>query len=391
VTTRITALVSLALGLILAVLVVLVQLDSSFTSPPLPGKIPDLLTTLAFAVVGAVVTSRRPGNLVGWTLVLAGLALLVEGILITYGQLALLAKPEAGLPAGAAVGAIADGLWTALMSAVLLLLVLFPRGEFSSPRRRRLTWLVLGGFAVTWLGIVTTSRNLDPQLGFGKRPNPLLVTDNVAYQLGVFVVMGCCLVAVGVAAIDLVLRFRRSRGQEREQFKWLAASAALLVVTLPIAAAFNFAGVAGAVFGIAIIALPISVGIAVLRYRLYDIDVIIRRTLVYGALTGALAAAYFGIVLGLQQAFASVAGGSGLAVAGSTLAVAALARPARTRIQALVDRRFYRRRYDAERTLAAFSARLRDEVELDALRHELTGVVAETMQPAHVSQWTRAS
>jgi hypothetical protein len=391
VTARVTGAGLALLTVVLGSLLVVLQLDSSFGSHPLPGKIPDLLTALAFALVGAVLTAKRAGNFVGWALLLAGVALLLEGTLISYGQLSLLAKPEAGLPAGAVVGALATAVWTAIMFAVFLLLVLFPEGRFRSPRWRRLTWLVFGGFALVCFWVTTAPGNLDPALELGKRPNPLGIAHPDVVWIVVLATMVGCLVAVVVAAIDLVLRFRRSRGQERQQFKWLAASAALLVAGLPLAAVFNFSGFGDVLFAAAMAALPISVGVAVLCYRLYDIDVIIRRTLVYGVLTAGLAVCYLGTVLVLQHVFASVAGGSNLAIAGSTLVVAALARPARSRVQTAVDHRFYRRKYDAERTLLAFSAHLRDEIELDALRRELTSVVAETMQPAHVSQWVRGS
>jgi hypothetical protein len=169
----------------------------------------------------------------------------------------------------------------------------------------------------------------------------------------------------------------------------LAGSASLLVLLLPVQYVFDFSGAAGLVFTIALTALPISVGIAILRYRLYEFDTIIRRTLVYGGLSALLAGLYFGIVLALQQVFSSFAGGSDLAVAVSTLAVAALFGPARRRVQRVVDRRFYRRRYDAQRTLESFAATLRDEIDLDALGGELRSIVRETMQPAQVSLWLR--
>jgi hypothetical protein len=273
------------------------------------------------------------------------------------------------------------------MAGVFLLLVYFPDGRLPSPRWRTVTLLVLLGFAFTWLVISTAPGDLDSPLE--KYENPLAVTQSKAYVLVLVAVIPACLICLVLAGISLVRRFGRSHGLERQQFKWLAASTALLVLTLPFAAAFHFSEIAGAVFAVALMALPVSVGIAVLRYRLYDLDLIVRRTLVYGVLTAGLGGLYFAIVLGFQELFAPFAGGSDLAIAASTLAVAALFRPARRRVQAFVDRRFYRRKYDAERTLEAFAARLRDEVDLDALRAELTSVVIEAMQPAHVSLWLR--
>ncbi|MFL6173772.1 MAG: hypothetical protein ACJ716_12855, partial [Marmoricola sp.] len=206
---------------------------------------------------------------------------------------------------------------------------------------------------------------------------------------------GLSLLLVGIGIIgcsaSLVVRFRRSRGVEREQLKWLALAGTVVTVTIIVVMPLYDvlgSGTSNALIMLAVIGLPLAAGIAILRYRLYDIDLVINRTLVYGTLTALLAGVYLGSVLILQLALEKVTQGSGLAVAVSTLATAALVRPARTRIQSVVDRRFFRRRYDAARTLSEFGARLRDQVDLDALQHDLRAVVVETMQPAHVSLWT---
>jgi hypothetical protein len=202
--------------------------------------------------------------------------------------------------------------------------------------------------------------------------------------------MYALIIIAGAAA--LVVRFRRSHGVERQQVKWFAYAASLVAAFLLVGAVVGiFAGdggvVPGFVFAACLCAVPVATGVAILRHRLYDLDVVVNRTLVYGALTVTLGATYLALVLLVGLAV----GHSGLAVAVSTLAVAGLFGPARARIQAVVDRRFYRRRYDAALTLAAFSARLRDELDLAALADELRGVVGETVQPAHVSLWLRST
>jgi uncharacterized membrane protein (DUF485 family) len=188
------------------------------------------------------------------------------------------------------------------------------------------------------------------------------------------------------AAVLAVRRFRRATGQERQQFKWLAASALLLLVTFPVAAAFNSSYIAGIPFSVALVALPVSVGIAVLRYRLYEIDKLISRTISYAILTGLLASVFIGIV---ALATDVLPFSSPVAVAASTLAAAALFNPLRKRVQHLVDRRFNRARYDAEAIVTAFTLRLRDAVDLDTVRHELLGAVDGAVQPAHASVWLR--
>jgi hypothetical protein len=206
--------------------------------------------------------------------------------------------------------------------------------------------------------------------------------------------LAALLLVIGLvgSSVSLVLRFRRATGEQRQQIKWLALAGAVAAATIPIATAgYDLWGERATNIAsmISVLGLPVATGVAILRYRLYDIDVVINRTLVYGALTATLLGVYLGTVLVLQLALSGVTEGSGLAVAGSTLAVAALFRPARRRIQGIVDRRFFRRKYDAALTLERFGTRLRDEVDLDTLGSELSGVVAQTMQPASVSLWLR--
>jgi hypothetical protein len=196
-----------------------------------------------------------------------------------------------------------------------------------------------------------------------------------------------------VSGTAVIVRFRRSRGDERQQIKWFAYAVAVMVALFTIWFSLGLAGLVSAsalVFTIPLAGLPVAAGVAILRYRLYEIDFLINRTLVYGSLTATLVAAYFGGIVVLQRVFVVLTGErSTLAVVASTLLIAALFNPLRRRVQGFVDRRFYRRKYDAAKTLASFNARLRDETELDTLSSDVVGVVRETMQPEHVSMWLR--
>jgi hypothetical protein len=220
--------------------------------------------------------------------------------------------------------------------------------------------------------------------------NPYGVESSVLDGLEALTLLALLIGILG-SALSLIVRFRRARGEQRVQMKWLAFAGAVAAVTVPLGTvASDVVGeIAYVPIMLSVLGLPAATGVAILRHRLYDIDVVINRTLVYGALTATLALTYLGSVLLLQLALSGITEGSGLAVAASTLAVAALFRPARARIQDGVDRRFYRRKYDAQRTLEGFSARLRDQVDLAALSSDLSGVVRETLQPAHVTLWLR--
>ena len=386
--TEAIALLSLVMAVFVVVIIAIASMDDSYTpDSSFIGDITDVVMVLVFAIVGVTIALKRPGNLVGWAMILAGTGSMFGDVMNAYAELALRAKPEEHLPGGTVAAAINGGSWTPLICGVFLLILLFPSGQIPSRRWRPVAKLLPLGMAIVWLAITTTPGYFDPP--FDAYRNPLAFTDNKSYIVVIFPVIAFCLVSTVIAAIDLIVRFWHSRGDEREQYKWLAASAGLLVATLPFGAIFNYSGVAGAAFSVGLISLPISVGVAVLRYNLYGIDRIINRTLVYGFVTALLAVTYFGLVVGLQPVLDAVNGGSGLAVALTTLIVAALFFPLRQRVQGVVDRRFNRRAYDGARTIEAFSARLRQEVDLDSLRYELLSVVDETMEPAGVSLWLR--
>jgi hypothetical protein len=348
------------------------------------------LMILAFAGLGALVASRRPRNPIGWILVLSPLFLAFTQVARDWYVHTLFADPGS-LPLASGLMWAANWSWVpGFMPLLTLLLLLFPDGRAPSRRWRWAGWLAVAGMSLLIVGYAFAPGPLED---YPRVENPLGVEGSVGDVLEGFRVLGYplfMLAAIGSMA-SLVARFRRSQGVERQQVKWMAAAAALVVAVWLVNAFFDqvLGEDISAVLPLALLALPAATAIAVLRYRLYDLGLVVNRTLVYGALSATLAGSYLGIVLLLQLALDPLTQDSGLAIAGSTLAVAALFRPARARIQELVDRRFYRSKYDAAHTIEQFGARLRDEVELDSLSAELRGVVKETMQPAHVSLWLR--
>jgi hypothetical protein len=342
------------------------------------------IPVVAFAVVGGLISIRRPGNRIGRLLGVIGLcwSILVASVGISAWALVTDSLPKVvaeWISVGASAWVVALGLTGTQLPLRL------PEGELPSPRWRWYSRISLALIAIATVGMAAQGHKV---LGIKGSSNPLDVPwAKPLAGAFLFVILGF---VVGVVA--LVRRYRRADSRDRAQLRWVAFGGVVFVgiylVTLP------FGGGTGVVTFIsqaAFAALPIAIGYAILRHKLYDIDVVVRRTVVYAGVTATLAGVYVGTVLLLQLVLGGVTQDSGLAVAGSTLAVAALFQPVRTRIQETVDRRFFRSRYDAQRTLENFSSRLRDQVDLAALDAELRSVVAETMQPAHVSLWLRGA
>ena len=339
------------------------------------------LTSIAvgYSVIGAIIASRLPNQPIGWICCAIGLIAAVDHFGGEYALYALLALPHS-LVGGKAMLWLQGWFWMLLVGLIVFLLLLFPTGRLPSSRWRPFAWVSV---AVISAGVVWSSI-ISPDVGFNAPPSPV--------QLSV-------LFLGGVAAGSVIVGRRNASGIERQQIKWLLYVGPMFFVASGLHIGFYYFWPTGRSWGLwasyLLVAVgglsgPIAIGIAILRYRLYDIDLVINRTLVYGSLTAVLVALYFGGIVVLQRVFVSLTGQqSTIAVVASTLVIAALFSPLRRRIQSFVDRRFYRRKYDARKTLEAFSTKLREETDLGALSDDLVGVVRETMQPAHVTLWLR--
>jgi hypothetical protein len=364
-----------------------------------------LLATVSAATVGAALASRRPHHPVGWLLLSFGLSVIVSGVADGY---AAVGEPYPGryaavgevypsrLPAARFVALCFPTIIVTAQALLGFVLLLTPTGSLPSACWRWWARTTAAAPVVSLLAIMLASQSFDqPDQAIEVALNPLNATSGVVLPVGFQLAYAVTSLAVVVGAASLVVRFRRARGIERQQLRWVALAAVPVALGSVVAALTTVVAlpadalIASPVFlglAVGIYVLPLAIGAAILRYRLYDLDRIISRTLAYGLLTVLLGGGYAAVVLGLGQLLPQ---DSSLVVAGATLAVAAVFQPARRRIQAAVDRRFNRRRYDAARTIAAFSTRLREQVDLDTLAAELLAVVDQTMQPASASLWLR--
>jgi hypothetical protein len=344
------------------------------------------LMAVGFGGVGALLTWRRPRHPVGWVFAAAGLLAAVNLATFEYG---LAASAGHRLPGAGYVGWVEEWIWVPFVTLITLyLFLLFPDGRLPGPRWRPVGWLGGAFAAIATAGVAVTLGSDRPNLPglrnpFGVAPAAVPLGLAGAGMTGLL----CCVV---LAAWSLVLRSRRGTDVVQQQIKWLAWSGCLVALALVPAVALSLtpgwpARVASGAVSVAVLVMPAAVAVAVLRYRLYDIDRVISRTLAYAIISGVLAGVYAGLVLLATQVLRSR---SSVAVAAATLAAAALFAPVRRRVQHSVDRRFNRDRYDADQTVAAFTARLKDAVDLDTIRDDLAGVVQTALEPAHVQVWT---
>jgi hypothetical protein len=359
--------------LAITVLFVAAMVPLSLGNEPIFDTVFFGLIALGLSTMGALIATRQPGNAIGWIFCAQGVT---NGLLEMWGE----GLRYHDVPTALAGYWIINWWWVVDLVAYALVFLLFPTGRLLSPRWRWVLWLLAVGLVIAIPGQSLTTDIAD---------NPIQV-DSPVIELMFTIGMFLLLCGLGASVTALVIRFRRSTGLERLQLKQLVFAASSILPMGILAIPFYYDSVLVQIgSGAALLTVPVAAGLAVLRYRLYDIDVVINRALVYGALTATLVGTYLGSVLVLQVALGAFIEGSSLAVAVSTLAVAALFRPARARIQDVVDRRFFRRKYDAARTLERFSSQMRDQVDLADIGTELLGVVTETVQPAHASLWLR--
>jgi len=349
------------------------------------------MLAIATSPVGAVVASRRPDHPVGWLFCAIGFIAAARHFGAEYATYAVPAG-QGALPWGAIAAWLSSWVWFPGTGLIIFLGLLFPDGHLPSRRWRPFAWFAAAVVVGTTIAVAFSP---GPLSGFGSIENPFPVEGAPRLATPAEALMWSLVL---VTAISLLVRLNHATGVMRQQIKWFAYVTAVAVIG-GVLRYVGYSGVANvgwvrtagiAFMLVGFVGIPVAMGNAILKYRLYDIDLIINRTLVYGSLTAVLVAVYFGGVVGLQYVFRALTGGeSQLAVVASTLAIAALFNPLRRRIQSFIDRRFYRRKYDARKTLEGFSTKLRDETDLEALSDDLVGVVRETMQPARVSLWLR--
>jgi hypothetical protein len=336
------------------------------------------LVNMAVPVTGFVLASRRPENRIGWLFLVAGLSLGVDGFSNQYALRALIAD-RGSWPAGQVFAWLSNWTWVIAVAALAFLFLLFPTGQPRSRRWRRAAWFVGGAFAFAAVGAVIAASS--------EWANPFALSglESPGGLTTLFFLTAAFLISAGVlvSVSALVVRFAKSAGEERLQLKWCATAALLLVVVFVVSIWVNSA-VVNVLQSVAFLCLWTAIATAVLKYRLYEIDRIISRTLAYAIVTGLLIGLYVGLVL-LATRVLSVS--SPVAVAAATLAAAALFSPVRRRVQRVVDRRFNRARYDADTTVALFAAHLKDAVNLDSVQDDLASVVQRALEPAHVSLW----
>lgn len=356
---------------------------------PWGAKVVDLATLIVYPTLAALILIRRPGNAVGWLFCAASLAGVFTSFADAYAVYALHAQPSSP-PTGEVMAWAAGVSWRAGVGLAPFLLLLFPDGRLPSCRWRPVGYVLAANYLAT---VLVTALAPGPVYESLAPENPFAVGGAAGEALRVLdAVSGWSLLAALVVAVYAALRrFRRSSGDERQQLKWVAGAIALLTAVLISTSLLDASrSFESLVEFPAFLAPPVAAAVAMLRHHLYDVDVLINRTLVYGIVTISLAAIYFTAVALFQGILRSSTGhGSTLAVVASTLAIAALFRPLRSRTQGFVDRRFYRSKYDADKTLRAFSDRLRAGIDLDALSDELLNAARDTVQPEHASLWLR--
>ena len=341
---------------------------------------------LAFPLVGALIASKRPHNPIGWICLTAGLFWMLISLPISFG------------PYPVTSAALTQGVWVPPVGLLgIYVILLFPDGKLPSRKWRPFAWFAGMVMFLICVGFIFLPGPLE---GYPGVRNPFGLEGQPWASVAASVVLPLLPLCMLASALSLVWRYRHAGREMREQIKWVAFAASL------VAAGYLVTLISGLVLAseassawrafleimvqLSFAGIPVAIGFAVLKYRLYDIDFIINRALVYGLSTILLVATYFGGVVGSQYVFRTLTGGeTQLAIVASTLAIAAVFNPLRRRMQAFVDSRFYRRKYDAAKTLAAFSARLRNETDVDVLRNDVIGVVSSTVQPAHASLWLR--